>query len=154
MPSIERSIFIPVDLKTVYELAKDLPAFVDYLPAVRSITVVERGNNYLVTDWDLDVAGRSYRWRERDEFHDYARAIRYRLVVGDLSRYEGEWRFDQAGDGVQVRLFVDFEVGVPMLGALLDPMFARGVEENKEQLLRALRERAERRKGEDQQGKQ
>lgn len=142
MPSIERSIFVQGDPKKVYELAKDMPAFADYMQDVRSITVVERGENYAVTEWDVDVMGRSLRWTERDEFDDDSRVIRYRQTAGELSRFEGEWRFEEAGDGVQVRLLVDFELGIPMLGALLNPVLAKAVEENTDQLLRALRDRA------------
>lgn len=144
MPLIERSIFVQGDPGDVYELAKDFPAFVEHMPDVRSITVLERGENYAVTEWDVDVMGRSFRWTERDDFDDDARVIRFRQTAGELSRFEGEWRFEEAGDGVRVRLLVDFELGIPMLGALLNPVLAKAVEENTDKLLHALRERAER----------
>lgn len=143
MPSIVREIVVQGEPRAVYELAKDFPAFAPYMPDVRSIQVVERGEASTVTAWDVAVMGRPFRWTERDEFDDEALVIRYRQIEGDLSKFEGEWHFAAVEDGVRVTLSVDFELGIPMLAALLNPVLIKAVQHNADQLLHALKERAQ-----------
>src|SRR5690606_28850240 len=95
------------------------------------------GEGYTVTAWDVAVMGRAFRWTERDEFDDAARVIRYRQLSGDLAEFKGEWRFEDTDDGVRVVLSVEFELGIPMLAALLNPVLIKAVESNADQLLPA-----------------
>jgi|LSQX01.3.fsa_nt_gb ribosome-associated toxin RatA of RatAB toxin-antitoxin module len=138
MPYVERSMVVRGAVDEVYELAKDFPAYAGHMPDVRSVTVKERGEGYTVTAWDVAVMGRAFRWTERDEFDDAARVIRYRQLSGDLAEFKGEWRFEDTDDGVRVVLSVEFELGIPMLAALLNPVLIKAVESNADQLLQAL----------------
>lgn len=143
MPSTERSVIIKAPLERVYAIAKDFESFASYMPDVNSIVIQERGDGYTISAWDVSVVGRKFRWTERDEFDDENYRIRYQQVSGDLKKFEGEWRFEEVEDGVRVTLTVDFELGIPMLSSLFNPVLVKAVESNSDKMLQGIKQRAE-----------
>lgn len=138
MPYVERSKTVAVDPQTLYEMAKRPEEFPKYMPDVKSIEVIERGDGYSVTIWNVEVAGRRFRWTERDEYDDANRIIRYRQVEGDLKRFEGEWRFDARPDGTEITLTVDIDVGMPGLAPLINPVLQKALQSNTDRMLEGI----------------
>ncbi|MCL6451375.1 MAG: aromatase/cyclase [Acetobacteraceae bacterium] len=134
---------IRADRRKVYALACDMESFPSYMPDVKSVKVLERGPNWTVTEWVALLKGRTFRWKERDEFDPETPCIRYRLEEGDLKKFEGEWTFEAQGEETRVRLTVDFELGVPMIAALLNPVAKLAVRDNCAGMLAAIKARAE-----------
>lgn len=109
----------------VWALLADMEAFPAFMEAVDRITVVERGDGYTVTDWVTHMQGHPFRWQERDEFHPAAGRIDYRLLQGDLRRFDGFWQLKPETGGAgpcQVTLTTTFEFGLPMLQTMLNPV--------------------------------
>lgn len=127
----------------MYAIAKDMEAFPQFMPDVKSVKVLERGPNYTVTDWKVQIVGRQFQWQERDEFDDERYHIRYRQTGGDLKKFEGEWRFEETGDGVKITLTVDFDLGMPMLAGMINPILVKAVQMNSDKMLEAIKGRAE-----------
>lgn len=142
MPHVEVSTLIRGDRFAIYELAKDMESYPRFAPDVDSVKVIDRGPGYTVTAWQARLQGKPFRWTERDEFDDQTPGIRYRQVDGDLKRFEGEWRFEAQGEDCKVTLTVDFELGIPMFAAMLNPIARVVVKKNSEGLLEGLRRRA------------
>ncbi|MGC1983922.1 MAG: SRPBCC family protein, partial [Candidatus Cybelea sp.] len=82
-------------------------------------------------------------WTEDDRFDDAALRIDYRLIEGDLDKFEGAWTFENRDGRTQVVLGVDFDFGVPTLAELIGPTLERKVRENSEMMLAALKRQAE-----------
>lgn len=141
MPYVEVSALVPGDRFAVYEMAKDMESYPQFAEDVDSVKVTERGPDYTVTAWQARLQGKPMRWTERDVFDDRAPSIRYRQVSGDLKKFEGEWRFEQEGRDCRVTLTVDFELGIPMFAAMLNPIAKLLVKKNCEGLLAGLRKR-------------
>ena len=139
MPYVETSIVIRGDADAIYGMAKNMEEFPKYMPDVEEIKVVERTENRTVTDWSCSVEGTSFMWREEDLFDDGARRIAYRLIEGDLDKFEGEWNFTPSEDGTRVVLGVDFDFGIPNLAALIGPTLELKVRENSEMMLGAMK---------------
>lgn len=144
MPYIERSVVIAADPANVYELAKNMEAFPQYMPDVREVTVVEREERSMTTRWRVHVIGRDFRWTEHDEFDDEKPSIRYTQIEGDIKKFEGEWRFIPADEGgVRVELTCDAELGVPMLDSLFNPVLKKAMEMNIDKMLQGIKAQAE-----------
>lgn len=143
MPSTERSVVVKADRQRVYEIAKDFESFASFMPDVNSIEIKERGDGYTVSAWEVGVVGRTIRWTERDEFDDENYRIRYKQISGDLGKFEGEWRFEEVDEGVQITLTVDFDLGVPMLASLFTPVLTKVVQSNSDKMLQGIKQRAE-----------
>lgn len=143
MVYVERSIVIEGPIERVYELAKDMEAYPDFMPDVESVKVIERGAKRTVTEWETSVDGTPILWTEEDLFDDENYVIDYRLVEGDLDKFEGQWRFLRHGSSTQVVLTVDYDFGIPELTNLIGPTLELKVGENSEMMLLGMKRRIE-----------
>lgn len=143
MPWVERSILIEGPIEKVYELAKDMEAYPEFMPDVESVKVIERETHRTVTEWETSVDGTPILWTEEDRFDDENFVIDYHLIEGDLDKFEGQWRFLRSGSGTQVILTVDYDFGIPELTNLIGPTLEQKVGENSEMMLAGMKRRIE-----------
>lgn len=131
---VEARVAKPPD--RVYALLSDMEQFPRFMPNLLSLTVVEKGEGYSITAWEALLQGARFRWRERDNF--LPNRITYQQTEGDLKQFEGEWVLESDPDGTLVRLVTDFEFGIPMLSALLNPIAKVAIRENMRAMLQAI----------------
>jgi len=143
LPSVEVTKTIRGDRARVYELISDMEAYPRFMPSLKSVEVLERGDGYTVTAWDTSVNGMPFRWAERDEFDPVNYRITYKQVTGDLKRFEGEWLVEEQEGDVHVTFRVEFDFGVPMLSTLLNPVASLKLRQNGEMMLAAIKSRCE-----------
>jgi coenzyme Q-binding protein COQ10 len=144
MPHVEVAIDVAAPARDVYELAKDQERFPEFMPDVESVTVLERRGDAIVTRWKTLVEEAPIEWTEEDRFDDARTRIDYKLIEGDLDKFEGTWTFDDCGDlGARVVLSVEYDFGVPTLAELIGPTLQRKVQENSEMMLQGLKREAE-----------
>ncbi|GAX91086.1 type II toxin-antitoxin system RatA family toxin [Effusibacillus lacus] len=143
MPSVEIRETIRGRPEEVYELIRDMESYPRFMPSLNEVKVLERGDNWTITSWDTTLNGMSFKWRERDVFDHAGNRIRYEQVEGDLKKFEGEWIVEQEGEYTRVTLTVDFEFGVPMLSALLNPVAKVKLRQNGESMLKAIKHKFE-----------
>ncbi|MGH7709550.1 MAG: type II toxin-antitoxin system RatA family toxin [Vulcanimicrobiaceae bacterium] len=144
MPYVELSIVIDAPAHEVYALAKEQDRFPDFMPDVESVAVLERHADRVITRWKTLVEEAPIEWIEEDRFDDAAFRIDYRLLEGDLDKFEGAWTFVDGDGRTHVTLGVDFDFGVPTLAELIGPTLEKKVRENSEMMLAALKREAER----------
>lgn len=143
MPFVERSVTVAAAPSEVFAVVKRFEEFPEFMPDVQSVQVLDAGDHWQESEWKVHVVGRSLRWVERDEFDEENLRITYRVKEGDLKKFEGEWRFEPVQEGTRVVLTVDFDLGIPMLAALLDPLLVKAVEKNSDSMLQAIKRRVE-----------
>jgi ribosome-associated toxin RatA of RatAB toxin-antitoxin module len=145
VPEVSVSARLRATPDAVWALVSDMEAFPRFMRSVESVRVVERpAPDATVSEWVCRLQGMRFRWTERDEFARAEGVIRYRLVAGDLSRFEGEWQLTPApatgAEETEVRLRTLFDFGLPMLSAMLDPVARIALRKNVESMLRGLGE--------------
>lgn len=143
MAFVEASITVKGDKKTVYELTKDMEQFPQFMPDVESVKVVQRAEKSTVTEWAANIDGAPINWREQDEFDDDKPSIEYKLIEGDLDKFEGEWTFSDVPDGTCVRLTVEYDLGIAEFEELIGPILREKVQGNAQKMLEAIKEKAE-----------
>lgn len=143
MPYVETTIEIKAPAKKIYELAKDMERYPEFMPDVEIVKILERRGNETVTRWKTLVEEAPIEWTEVDVFDDGKTRIDYRLIEGDLDKFEGAWTFEERNGVTKVVLGVDYDFGVPTLAELIGPILQKKVEENSQMMLRALKERCE-----------
>lgn len=144
MPYVETSIAIAAPARVVYELAKEQERFPQFMPDVETVVILERHSDHIITRWKTLVEEAPIEWTEEDRFNDEALRIDYKLLEGDLDKFEGAWTFDERDGMTHVVLGVDYDFGVPTLAELIGPTLQRKVRENSEMMLAALKTEAER----------
>lgn len=141
MPKVEVSAGIRADLDKAYETAKDAYRTGRFgnTTNVRSVTVLEEGPDYSVSEWDVVLQGKGFKWTERDTYDEERKAIRFEQVKGDLAKLSGECLFEEGTEGVAASMWVDFDFGVPMLAAILNPIATAALRKNLREMLDCLK---------------
>ncbi len=143
MARVEASTEIHAPLAQVYQLAKDVEAFPQFMPDLHSVRVLERGDGETLTEWVGLVQGRKVRWVEEDHWDDTQHLCRFRQREGDFTKYEGTWSFAAVPGGTRTVLEVEFELDVPLAGALVSNLLRVLVRKNLESMLVALKQQLE-----------
>lgn len=143
MPYVETQIAIAAPARVVYELAKDQERFPEFMPDVETVRVLERRSDRVLSRWKTLVEEAPIEWTEEDVFDDGALRIDYKLLEGDLDKFEGAWTFEERDGLTHVMLGVEFDFGVPTLAELIGPTLLKKVRENSEMMLAALKAEAE-----------
>ncbi len=147
MPRIESSVLINGDLEKTYTLAKNVEAFPEFMPDVKSVTVLERdkdGNSVLTEFVGIVREFRTtLKWVEEDQWDDQAKTCRFTLRKGDFKSYSGQWVFETEDGVTKFTSVIDFEYDIPMLGPLLKALVARKMQQNVDGMLRAIKEQVE-----------
>lgn len=146
MPYVETSIVVDAPARDVYELAKDQERFPEFMPDVESVSIVERTRDRVISRWKTLVEEAPIEWIEEDLFDDVNARIVYKLLEGDLDKFEGAWTFIDGAGRTHVTLTVDYDFGVPTLAELIGPTLHKKVLENSEMMLAALKREAEARR--------
>ena len=137
MPRVSVETLVHASQDRVYAALSDMERFPEFMADLQAVVVLERGEGYTVTAWTAKLRGVTFRWTERDQF--LPGRIVYQQVSGDLKKFEGEWRLEDVSPGVvRVVLVTEFEFGVPMLAALLNPVGALILRDNARSMLAAL----------------
>ncbi|HXM18474.1 MAG TPA: aromatase/cyclase [Candidatus Tumulicola sp.] len=143
MPYVETSIDIAARAEAIYALAKEMERYPDFMPDVESVKVLKREGNVTITRWKTLVEEAPIEWTEEDIFDDARTRIDYRLIEGDLDKFEGSWTFEERDGKTHVVLGVDYDFGVPTLAELIGPLLHKKVEENSVMMLKALKAKSE-----------
>lgn len=148
MPHLENEVLVDASLERVYTLAKDVESFSTFMPDVESVHVIERSpdGQRTVTDW-VGVASDfklKIRWTEEDLWDDAAHTCRFTQVKGDYQAYSGVWTFTSEADGkTRFASAIDYDLDIPLIGALLKSLVARLMRDNTQKILEAIKTRAE-----------
>ena len=145
MPTVESTIWIKAPLSKVYAIAQDNSAFPEFMKDVKSLDVVEKEGNRVVSDYVgiVSAFNLKVRWRQEDVWDDDAKTCVFRQLSGDYDRLDGEWRFLEENGGVRFNSVVNYEYKVPGLGALVAKVIHSLVVQNVEGILKAIKDRAE-----------
>ena len=143
MPYVQTEIDIAAPKRAIYELAKDMERYAEFMPDVEYVKILRREGDTTVTRWKTLVEEAPIEWTEEDVFDDAGTRIDYRLIEGDLDKFEGAWTFEERDGVTHVVLGVDYDFGVPTLAELIGPILRKKVEENSLMMLRALKAKSE-----------
>lgn len=144
MPYVEVNILIKGDIEEIYEIAKDMEKFPLFMKDVKSVKVLERTGNKTITEWESMIdEDTPITWRELEEFDDKTPSIKYKLLDGDLDKFEGEWRFEKTPEGVKITLTVDFDFGMPAFEKIVGSVLKLKVQENAKMMLEAIKKKVE-----------
>lgn len=144
MPQCQDSIVVKGDKKKIYETFVDCEKFVNWAENVVSVNIVERKENSVIVDWKTEVDGRKISWTEEDFPMPDKDRLEWTGIKGDLKKMDGFWQVEDNGDGTNIlTLMVDFDLGIPMISALLHPILAKKVHLNNKQLLEGIKQKIE-----------
>ncbi|MBT0773327.1 SRPBCC family protein [Kineosporia sp. J2-2] len=141
MPSVRTSVLVPgADIDYVWSVVRDFEKHPDYMADVLDIRFLERDDVTALSSWRVLLNGSELTWEERDHFHPPHR-IDFDQTEGDLEVFRGSWTLTQTDEGVDVVLDIEFDLGIPSLAAVLDPVGIQAIHSNSRSMLTAISER-------------
>lgn len=108
--------------------------------AVRNVELEEQPDGSVISHWEVNFRNGILVWSEFDEFDASTNTVRFRRRDGDPEAFTGSWSAhrDRLGRGCTLKFEAEFEIGIPTLSDMLEPLAARTLRENVTQTLRAI----------------
>ena len=121
----------------VYEILCDFERYPDYTPEVRSVTRDSSDGEHFST-WETTFRGGILRWRERDSFDPATNTIGFEQTEGDIEKFFGWWKIDGENGSCNVRFQAQFDMGIPSLSDIIEPIAEQALRDNIVAILRGL----------------
>ncbi len=139
MPVVEVAETIAAPASRVWDVVNDVESYPRLMEHVRSLRVLERADNVRLIEWEVELKGCLMRWIEREELQPEKLRIEYRQLEGELAEFAGFWQLEPLGDAAtRVVLSVNFDIGIPMLSEMLNPVAERAIRDNSHAMLTSL----------------
>jgi ribosome-associated toxin RatA of RatAB toxin-antitoxin module len=126
------------DPESVLRLVTDFGRWPAASESVRSVEVVAQKDGSEVSEWEVTFREGLLRWTERDWIDAAANRARFDLIEGDPHRFSGTWDVLPEADGSTLTFDAEFDLGMPSLAHVLDPIAVEAVEDAIESVLRGL----------------
>jgi ribosome-associated toxin RatA of RatAB toxin-antitoxin module len=110
---------------TAYLRISDFATYPDLTETVLAVDVEPvEADGSVVSHWLVKFRKGKLRWTERDVLDPAARRIDFVQISGDFASMEGLWQVEPTADltGVVVRFEARFDLGIPSLAEILDPV--------------------------------
>jgi hypothetical protein len=93
-----------------------------------TIDLSEEGQ--MTSSWETNFREGILRWQERDFFDPAAGTIVFQQTQGDVDHFSGKWEVSSLNGGGQISFNAKFDMGIPALSHILDPIAAQALREN------------------------
>jgi hypothetical protein len=110
----------------------------DASESVREVVVKPEDDGSSTSSWKVTFRGGLMQWSERDRFDDDALVHSFDLVEGDPHGFSGTWTAEARDRGCELRMDAEFDLGMPSLGHVLDPIAVEALEDAVADVVRNL----------------
>ncbi len=97
-----------------------------------------RPDGSVISGWTVAFRDGLMRWTERDTFSPATLSIAFEQLSGDFETFEGSWACEPHRDGTTVTFRASFDLGIPTLAEILDPVAESTLRTNIEKILQGL----------------
>ncbi len=126
------------DPDQVFARISDFPRYKDYTEAVREIKVTAELDRATLSEWSVYFRNGILCWTERDEIDSEQRTIDFEQLDGDFDKFSGTWTVTPVGHDVRAVFTASFDLGMPSLAGIIDPIAEHTLRENMCSILRGL----------------
>jgi ribosome-associated toxin RatA of RatAB toxin-antitoxin module len=142
MPQVDVKLVINAPIDEIWAAVRDVESYPTYMDNVIDVRVDSpEPNGDRLSTWSVLLKGSVLEWTERERVDDAAHRIEFDQTDGDLDVFTGYWQLTETDGGVEAVLAVDFEIGLPLLADMLNPVAAQALSDNSEQMLREIERR-------------
>ncbi|MFD9477510.1 MULTISPECIES: type II toxin-antitoxin system RatA family toxin [Streptomyces] len=119
----------------------DCESFHTYMDVVRKVEILDWQGDRRVSAWSVLLKGSVLEWEEEEVIDHEGRIITFHQIEGDMAYFKGTWQVIEDSEVTRVRLEVDFDIGIPLLAEMLNPVASRALEDYSNEVVRHLEER-------------
>ena len=127
-----------LDADDVFERVADFERYPQVCETVLSVSQEHLDGERTRSTWEVEFRDGVMEWTEEDRLDRRARTIEFTQTIGDFEHFAGRWAVRPQGSDSVVEFRAEFDLGVPSLGNLLEPIAGRSLRENIAAILRSL----------------
>jgi coenzyme Q-binding protein COQ10 len=148
VPKIEQSVIIDAPIEHVYQIARDVETFPQFMQDLRSLTLVERSldGSRTVTEWVglIREFKMTIKWTQEDQWDEATHRDVFTMLSGDMDSMSGVWQFTTEG-AAQTRFdsTVEYEYNVALIGPMVKNLIKKKMTDNLEATLKAIKQKSE-----------
>jgi ribosome-associated toxin RatA of RatAB toxin-antitoxin module len=122
----------------VFPLLCAMEQYPKYSEAVLSLTVAAEDEGVPTSTWTVRFGQSVVTWTQQDSFDHGATTIRFKRLSGDIESFTGAWVLRNSDSGCTVQFEADFDIGMPALAPLVEPMIETMLRDNITAILQGL----------------
>jgi ribosome-associated toxin RatA of RatAB toxin-antitoxin module len=137
MPEVAFELDIQAPAARVWEVVTAIERYPDSMDSVRWVKIID-GSDPLArrSGWSVLLKGSILEWEEAERLDPDNLVMAFHQVTGDMEIFEGEWRVTPIDDErTNVKLHTSFEIGIPLLADMLNPVAERSLRANSREML-------------------
>jgi len=140
VPDIKIDLVVKATIERVWETVLDIESYQKSMDTVRFVRLIEgEGTDTRRAAWSVLLKGSILEWEEEEHLDREARSVTFTQLRGDLEFFDGHWALEELGPAeTRVVFEVTFEIGIPMLAEMLNPVAQRSLHENCTEMLRGI----------------
>jgi len=140
MPTVRVEVSVAASVDAVWRVLLDIEAYPGLVENVQAVEVLSESQDSTRTSaWSVRLEGSVLEWTEREQIDEHRHAVTFDQLDGDLRLFSGTWSVRQrGGEKTLVTLEVEFDIGIPLLAELLNPVAADALRSNFEYILRYI----------------
>lgn len=139
MPHVDvRAVVYGLEALSALRLVTDYRRWPEVSDAVRSVHVEKLSDGSSVSSWEVTFRGGLMCWSERDTFDTETLEHRFALIEGDPDRFAGAWTAEPHENGCTLQMLADFDLGMPSLRHVIDPIAVEALEDAIVDVVRVL----------------
>lgn len=121
-----------------YRMISDFQCYPHYSKAVRAVTILEASPDYSISTWEVNFRQGILQWTEEDRFDRNNGMIYFNQLEGDAEHFSGHWRVIEQGQICQVQFLALFDMGIPTMSDIIEPIAERALRENIQSIIEGL----------------
>jgi coenzyme Q-binding protein COQ10 len=141
MGKVNDVITIQQSVENVFLEAQNIEQLAKFLPDLQEVRILKKNMNEVDSFWKGSFQGREVKWTERDIWDEANKECRFFILEGDFRVYQGMWKFIPLSDKeTKVELEIEYDLGLPLVGALINTFLKKKMLENAQAMLKALKQ--------------
>lgn len=125
--------------RQAYELICDFRRYPELTDTVHEVVVhPPEADGALSSDWSVVFRNGLMRWSELDRFFSETLTVEFEQVKGDFEMFQGSWACEERSEGAVVTFRSEFDLGIPSLAEILDPVAESTLRDNILRILEGL----------------
>lgn len=139
MKTVNLRVRLPMTtISSAYAQLCDFNRYQTLCQSVRKITVDRLDDVTTLTNWEVDFQNGILKWKERDTFDPVNHRIHFEQTEGDIEHFSGAWHVHQQAQDSVIEFTSCFDLGMPMLSDMLDPVAEKAIHDNIHSILSGL----------------
>ncbi len=146
MPSLELEMDIQAPIARVWDAVIDIERYPESMESVRWVKLLPHPDPdpcVRRSGWSVTLKGSILEWEVDEHLDHETHVMRSTQRSGDMQTYEAAWIVTEIEPELtRARLEITFEIGIPLLADMLNPVAMRSLRENSTEMLRGIEREA------------